>query len=191
MTSILSRPQCVKTKNKHMPKCNYWWEIYKWMYNCTLYDATLCNLGNSVEVVRHAHTLIHCCSIYWYCSQCLYSISGRTSYLKISWSLEAARFGFRLFQLLWTLRLQDYTTIFGGKALYHLGSNVTKQKQSLLKHGIKSDPVIIKQDQIDTWSNGHLVQYLTYDPVDYQTIINILTIRWCYISGVTVRYQLR
>ena len=31
------------------------------------------------------------------------SISGRTSYRKFSWSLEAARFGFRLFQSLWNL----------------------------------------------------------------------------------------
>ena len=33
----------------------------------------------------------------------LYSLSGRTSYRKISRSLEAARFGFRLFRLLWNL----------------------------------------------------------------------------------------
>ena len=33
----------------------------------------------------------------------LYSLSGRTSYRKISWSLEATRFGFRLFQSLWNL----------------------------------------------------------------------------------------
>ena len=30
----------------------------------------------------------------------LYSLSGWTSYLKISWSLEVARFGFRIFQSL-------------------------------------------------------------------------------------------
>ena len=33
----------------------------------------------------------------------LYSLSGKTSYRKISWSLEAARFEFRLFQSLWNL----------------------------------------------------------------------------------------
>ena len=33
----------------------------------------------------------------------LYSLSGKTSYRKISWSLEAARFGFKLFQSLWHL----------------------------------------------------------------------------------------
>ena len=33
----------------------------------------------------------------------LYSLSAKTSYCKISWSLEGARFGFRLFQSLWNL----------------------------------------------------------------------------------------
>ena len=33
----------------------------------------------------------------------LYSLSGETSYRKISWSLEATRFGFKLFQSLWNL----------------------------------------------------------------------------------------
>ena len=35
--------------------------------------------------------------------QGLYSLSGQTSYHKNSWSLEAAKFGFRLFQPFWTL----------------------------------------------------------------------------------------
>ena len=35
--------------------------------------------------------------------QGLYSLSGRTSYRKISWSLEAARFGFIIFQSFWNL----------------------------------------------------------------------------------------
>ena len=35
--------------------------------------------------------------------QGLYSLSGKTSYRKISWSLEAARFVFRLFQSRWNL----------------------------------------------------------------------------------------
>ena len=29
--------------------------------------------------------------------ECIYSLSGRTSYRKISWNLEAARFGFKFF----------------------------------------------------------------------------------------------
>ena len=37
------------------------------------------------------------------CRLDLYSLSGRTSYRKISWSLEAARLGFRLFQSFWNL----------------------------------------------------------------------------------------
>ena len=75
----------------------------------------------------------------------LYSLSGKTSYRKISWSLEAARFGFNLFQSLWNLagtsaallprylsnfralrllqhpisRLRDFTR-FGGKTSYRL-----------------------------------------------------------------------
>ena len=77
--------------------------------------------------------------------QGLYSLSGKTSYRKISWSLEAARFRFELFQSLWNLagtsaallprclsnfraiwplqhpisRLRDFTR-FGGKTSYHL-----------------------------------------------------------------------
>ena len=77
--------------------------------------------------------------------QGLYSLSGKTSYRKISWSLEAARFGFKLFQSLWNLagtsaallpsclsnfrairplqhpisRLRDFTR-FGGKTSYRL-----------------------------------------------------------------------
>ena len=75
----------------------------------------------------------------------LYSLSGKTSYRKISWSLEAARFGFKLFQSLWNLAgtsaallprclsnfrairplqhpiswLRDFTR-FGGKTSYRL-----------------------------------------------------------------------
>ena len=75
----------------------------------------------------------------------LYSLSGKTSYRNISWSLEAARFGFKLFQSLWNLagtsaallprclsnyrairplqhpisRLRDFTR-FGGKTSYCL-----------------------------------------------------------------------
>ena len=75
----------------------------------------------------------------------LYSLSGKTSYRKISWSLDAARFGFKLFQSLWNLTgtsaalrprclsnfrairplqhpiswLRDFTR-FGGKTSYRL-----------------------------------------------------------------------
>ena len=77
--------------------------------------------------------------------QGLYSLSGKTSYRKISWSLEAARFGIKLFQSLWNLagtsaallprclsnfrairplqhpisRLRDFTR-FSGKTSYRL-----------------------------------------------------------------------
>ena len=73
--------------------------------------------------------------------QVLCSPSGRASYRKISWSLEALRFGFRFFQTLWNLtatsavalphclshframrsisKLQDFTRL-GGKMPYRL-----------------------------------------------------------------------
>ena len=90
----------------------------------------------------------------WYATMLgLYSPSGKTSYRKISWSLEAARFEFKLFQSLWNLagtsaallprclsnfrairplqhpisRLRDFTR-FGGKTSYRLvnrGPDVT------------------------------------------------------------------
>ena len=90
------------------------------------------------------------CSFYSRLSlQGLYSLSGKTSYRKISWSLEAARFGFKLFQSLWNLagtsaallprclsnfraiqtlqdpisRLRDFTR-FGGKTSYCLVNRV-------------------------------------------------------------------
>ena len=55
----------------------------------------------------------------------LYSLRGKTSYRKISWSLEAARFGFKLFQSLWNLAgtsaLQNpISARFGGKTSYRL-----------------------------------------------------------------------
>ena len=81
----------------------------------------------------------------WDRHQGLYSLSGKTSYRKISWSLEAAKFGFKIFQSLWNLagtsaallprclsnfrairplqhpisRLRDFTR-FGGKTSYRL-----------------------------------------------------------------------
>ena len=85
----------------------------------------------------------------------LYSLSGKTSYRKISWSLEAKRFGLKLFQSLWNLagtsaallprclsnfrairplqhpnsRLRDFTR-FGGKTSYRLVNRGPKAKSS-------------------------------------------------------------
>ena len=85
--------------------------------------------------------------------QGLYSLSGKTSYRKISWSLEAARFGISLFQSLWNLagtsaallprclsnfrairplqhpisRLRDFTR-FGGKTSYRLVNRGPEQR---------------------------------------------------------------
>ena len=96
-----------------------------------------------VVCMRRLHHNIF--SVTWYRSYGLYSLSCKTSYRKISWSLEAARFGFKLFQMLWYLagtsaallprclsnfrairslqhpisQLRDFTR-FGGKTSYRL-----------------------------------------------------------------------
>ena len=83
--------------------------------------------------------------IWFQLTQGLYSLSGKTSHRKISWSLEAASFGFKLFQSPWNLagtsaallprclsnfrairplqhpisRLRDFTR-FGGRTSYRL-----------------------------------------------------------------------
>ena len=54
------------------------------------------------ENSTHESPMNQCTGLYT-CHQGLYSLSSKTSYRKISWSLEAARFGFRLFQSLWNL----------------------------------------------------------------------------------------
>ena len=97
------------------------------------------NLMSNFETLPNTGWTIHLSA------QGLYSLSGKTSYRKISWSLEAARFGFNLFQSRWNLagtsaallprclsnfrairplqhpisRLRDFTR-FGGKTSYRL-----------------------------------------------------------------------
>ena len=107
----------------------------------------------SVVSLQHRHFPTNNHNRQWRSIRCLlevhtlglYSLSGKTSYCKISWSLEAARFGFKLFQSLWNLagtsaallprclsnfrairplqhpisRLRDFTR-FGGKTSYRL-----------------------------------------------------------------------
>ena len=66
---------------------------------------------SSLKSVIHGLSALGKNSLLWKCVcllrscfiQGLYSLSGKTSYRKISWSLEAARFGFNLFQSLWNL----------------------------------------------------------------------------------------
>ena len=61
--------------------------------------------------VTNSQWLLNKFIVYWMlfvdnglqCILGLYSLSGRTSYRKISWSLEATRFGFILFQSFWNL----------------------------------------------------------------------------------------
>ena len=124
------------------------WQINKWgtIHN----NSTKCIHLNKPEVnlkfpATYLVWIIWCAILASHCIPGLYSLSGKTSYRKISWSLEAARFGFKLFQLLWNLtgtsaaalprylsnfrairplqhpisRLRDFTR-FGGKTSYRL-----------------------------------------------------------------------
>ena len=107
--------------------------------------------------------------------QGLYSQSGKTSYRKISWSLEAARFGFKLFQLLWNLagtsaallprclsnfrvirplqhpisRLWDFTR-FGGKTYYRL----VNEAQVIISRHIHDGMTMLDKPQV--WVNVFL-----------------------------------
>ena len=108
----------------------------------------------------------------------LYSLSGRTSYRKISWSLEA-RFDFRLFQSLWNLtgisaaalpkclsnframrssqysisRLRDFTR-FGGKTSYRLVNHVNRGPGYCL-HVLTVWVLLISANLIVTWRGQH------------------------------------
>ena len=111
--------------------------------------------------------------------QGLCSLSGKTSYRKISWSLEAARFAFKLFQSLWNLagtsaallprclsnvrairpmqhpisRLRDFTR-FGGKTSYRLVNRGPEEFRWNDAHVILlpcSDTLIITVLQWDTF----------------------------------------
>ena len=101
--------------------------------------------------------------------QGLYSLSGKTSYRKISWSLEAARFGFKLFQSPWNWagtsaallprcmsnfrairplqhpisRLRDFTR-FGGKTSYRLMNRGPDQGRCAVSVS-SSDLIVQKQ----------------------------------------------
>ena len=67
----------------------------------------------NIQLISYILIFVFCCGLVpvnlthviqgRFTSQGLYSLSGKTSYRKISWSLEAARFEFRLFQSLWNL----------------------------------------------------------------------------------------
>ena len=80
-------------------------------------------------------------------TQGLYAISGKTSYRKISWSLAAARFGFRLFRLLRPIsQLRDLTRSCGktshrllhrGPGSLHLVSRIIFRDLALMPWGIR------------------------------------------------------
>ena len=109
------------------------------VFNVVFYCCYIWSVGQTVDMAA----ILEAMALMWH--QGLYSLSGKTSYRKISWSLEAARFGFKLFQSLWNLagtsaamlprclsnfrairplqhpisRLRDFTR-FGGKTSYRL-----------------------------------------------------------------------
>ena len=56
---------------------------------------------HQIRINNYMHGLIT--GKHYSCILGLYSLSGKTSYRKISWSLKAARFGFKLVQSLWNL----------------------------------------------------------------------------------------
>ena len=114
---------------------------------------------NNVLTMRQTSVIKLDYTEYWL-KQGLHSLSGKTSYRKISWSLEAARFWFKLFQSLLNMagtsaaalsnfsairplqhpisRLRDFT-IFGGKTSFRLvnrgpGSYVSLVKAKFAKH---------------------------------------------------------
>ena len=84
-----------------------WWPL-QWLPSW--YPNLKSNLSNSFEDRAPVDFTNRCPIFKWVAGtwlhdrdQGLYSLSGRTSYRKISWSLEAARFIFRIFQSLWKL----------------------------------------------------------------------------------------
>ena len=118
----------------HSRKCIWKCRLPKWRPFCPGYRD-----DEPIDIIQNGR---------WYLQKSTlgpYSLSGKTSYRKISWSLEAARFGFNLFQSLWNLagtwaallprclsnfrairplqhpisRLRDFTR-FGGKTSYRL-----------------------------------------------------------------------
>ena len=129
------------------------------------------------------------------CYQGLYSLSGKTSYRKISWSLEAARFGFKLFQSLWNLagtsaallprclsnfrairplqhpisRLRDFTRFGGGVCRWRvLMSNYIIHKQHIFALTLTNQKMFsLICVWINDWVNNHEAGYLRRHRVHY------------------------
>ena len=86
---------------------NLTWSHEDRLQNTYLFSSIIYDFGVDIEYFGYHSYIIakwhiipaHGCT--WI--QGLYSLRGRKSYRKISWSLEAARFVFRLFQSLWNL----------------------------------------------------------------------------------------
>ena len=97
---------------KHQPNC---YVSMKCFLKCASYDLTV--LG-------------------------LYSLSGRTSYHKISGSLEAARFGCRLFQSIWNLT---------GTTAVHIGSSAVEMPVQFQSVAINLTPNLAPSRLHEIW----------------------------------------
>ena len=139
-----------------------------------------CKYAGDVTCVKdiEKHTSLPIPLFHYLRTMGLYSLSGKTSYRKMLWSLEAARFVFRLFQSLWNLttisaamlprcltnfrmirslyhpisRLRDFAR-FGGKTSYCLVNRGP---------GIIADKLLLLYFQFD---EDNLMKCL-YSPVD-------------------------
>ena len=116
----------------------------------------------------------------------LHSLSGKTSYHQISWSLEAARFGFKLFQSLWNLagtsaallprclsnlrairplehpisRLRDFTR-FGGKTSLVMSVTVGFWPNTIIKTDSLCDFARLHNHSIYYQNTARWVDYIT------------------------------
>ena len=77
-------------------------KCYEFCVELSKYECLVKFIIEKLVATRsHSRWLCQFCNIFdGERHQGIYSLSGKTSYGKISWSLEAARFGFRLFQSL-------------------------------------------------------------------------------------------
>ena len=146
------------------------------------------------------------------------SLSGKTSYRKISWSLEAAGFGFKLSQSLWNLagtsaallprclsnfrairplqhpisRLRDFTR-FGSKTSYRLVNRGPGQLQVELRPG--SGTVYLRMYEASIWiaEYGITCIHIEQDPpMAYFVLIQQYdVIEKCILFRTYIRYIMK
>ena len=83
------------------PGCWPRWSERKKLRSCLIGTWFWVVMGTDLQQFRIECSSSYPCSTRFHMGFC--SLSGRTSYRKISWCLEAARFGYRLFQSFWNL----------------------------------------------------------------------------------------